>query len=194
MSRTSRAPRRARATTLALALLSAAALLSTTACSSESGDDTRPGRSAEQTPAKAKAKAKANEAGGGREGRDSADGDAPRELAYRAPDPVTDGVVLRQNRTRGSAHLEFRAARKGEGGALTVTVSCEGKGTIEVVLRPMGNSFPMECLDDEVTSISNEFAVDDAERAGTVSVTATSGVQWSLSMGRGEPTERDFSG
>ncbi|WP_086805126.1 hypothetical protein [Streptomyces caniscabiei] len=190
MSRAPRAPRHARATTSALALLSAAALLSTTACSSESGDDTRPGRSAEQTPAKAKA----NEAGGGREGRDSLDGDAPRELAYRAPGPATDGVVLRQNRTRGSAHLEFRAARKDEGGALSVTVSCEGKGTIEVVLRPMGNSFPMECLDDEVTSISNEFAVDDAERAGTVSVTATSGVQWSLSMGRGEPTEQDFSG
>ncbi|WP_060884320.1 hypothetical protein [Streptomyces caniscabiei] len=188
MSRAPRGPRRARATTLALALLSAAALLSTTACSSESGDDRRPGRSAERTPAKA------NEAGGGREGRDSLDDDAPRELAYRAPDPVTDGVVLRQNRTRGSAHLEFRAARKGEGGALSVTVSCEGKGTIEVVLRPMGSSFPMECLDDEVTSISNEFAVDDAERAGTVSVTATSGVQWSLSMGRGEPTEQEFSG
>ncbi|QYX79346.1 hypothetical protein [Streptomyces akebiae] len=184
MSRASRRPHRA--LTTALALLSAAALLSTTACTSETGTGERQqGRSAEQPPTKATATPDPTP------DSDSDEGDAPRQLADRAPAPVADRVVLRQDRTRDSAHLEFGAARKGEGKALTVAVSCEGKGTIEVVLRPTGASFPMECLDGEVTSINNEFDIDDSDRAGTVSVTAAPGVLWSLSMGRGAPTAVD---
>lgn len=172
-----------RRTLITLTLMSAAALLSATGCSS--GGDTeareqRPVRTAGPTPAKATPAADSNEA------------DARRELADRAPDHFAERVVLRQNRTQGSAHLEFGKAEKGEGKALTVAVNCEGKGTIEVVLRPMDASFPMDCLDGEVTSIGNQFAIDDAERAGTVSVTATSGVRWSLSIGRGEPAEQDL--
>ncbi|MDX3639679.1 hypothetical protein [Streptomyces sp. MB09-02B] len=183
MSPTAR--RQDRARTAVLALLSAAALLSTAACSSGSDGDTgsserQPGRSVEQPRAKATPASDANE------------DDTAHELADEAPDPVADRVVLRQNKTRNSAHLEFEAARKGEGKALIVAVSCEGKGAVEVVLRPTGASFPMECLDGEVTHINNEFAIDDADRAGTVSVTAAPGVHWSLSVGRGEPAEHDL--
>ncbi|MDT0571097.1 hypothetical protein RM704_27150 [Streptomyces sp. DSM 3412] len=186
MSRAARGPHRA--LTTALALLSAAALLSTTACTSETGTGERQ-QGAEQRPTKAPAPPDPTSDSGS--GSDWDEGDAPGQLADRAPDPVTDRVVLRQDRTRDSAHLEFGAARKGEGKGLTVAVSCEGKGTVKVVLRPMGASFPMECLDGEVTSVNNEFAVDGSTRAGTVSVTAAPGVLWSLSMGRGEPTPVD---
>ncbi|MFF9041154.1 hypothetical protein ACF090_37470 [Streptomyces sp. NPDC014892] len=183
MSRAARRPHRAFATTLAT--LSAAALLSTTACSSEADGDAgarerQPGGSVEQPRAKATPASDANE------------DDTAHELASEAPDPVADRVVLRQNKTRNSAHLEFEAARKGEGKALIVAVSCEGKGAVEVVLRPTGASFPMECLNGEVTHINNEFAIDDADRAGTVSVTAAPGVHWSLSVGRGEPAKHDL--
>ncbi|MEE1835209.1 hypothetical protein [Streptomyces sp. SP17KL33] len=185
MSRAARRPHRALATTLAA--LSAAALLSTTACSSEVGGDTgagerQPGGSVEQPRAKATPASDAN-------GDDTA-----HELADEAPDPEADRVVLRQNKTRNSAHLEFGAARKGEGKALTVAVNCEGEGTIEVTLRPTGASFPMECLDGEVTSSNNEFTITGTERAGTISVAAAPGVLWSLSMGRGEPSGQDLPG
>ncbi|WP_328838600.1 hypothetical protein [Streptomyces europaeiscabiei] len=173
-----------RRTLTALTLLSAAALLSTTACSSHGDTGSQkqqPVRTAEPSPKK------------GTPGADSNESATERVLGNRAPDPVAERVVLRQNRTRNSAHLEFGKARKGEGKALTVAVSCEGKGTIEVLLRPMAASFPMDCLDGEVTSIDNQFAIDGAESAGTVSVTASSKVRWSLSIGRGEPAEQDLS-
>ncbi|WP_216591009.1 hypothetical protein [Streptomyces brasiliscabiei] len=174
MSRASRTTRSSRPTAAALTLLSAAALLSLTACSSsgDAGADREPARAAERSPAQAKAIAEAQEGG------------TPRELAEQALDPLTDRVVLRQNRTRNGAHLEFDKARQGEGKALTVVVSCEGEGTIEVALRPLGASFPMDCLEGEVSSIQNVFAVDEAARAGTVSVTGPSSVQWSLAIGR----------
>ncbi|UUU22921.1 hypothetical protein [Streptomyces sp. DSM 40750] len=174
----SRMPRR---TLAALTLLSAATLLSATACSSDgdAGTNKRSVRSAEPNPAKATPAADSKKAG---------------ELAERAPDLLGDRVVLRQSRTQDSASLEFGKARKGDGEALAITVSCEGKGRIEVVLRPTDASFFMDCLEGEVTSIHNRFAVDGADRAGTVSVTAASGVRWSLSVGRGEPAEQDLSG
>lgn len=183
----SRMPRR---TLAALTLLSAAALLSTTACSSDgdTGTNKRSVRSAEPSPAKATPAADTDRTS------ETDEAAVSRELAERAPDLLGDRVVLRQNRTQDSASLEFGKAKKGDGEALAISVSCEGKGRIEVVLRPMDASFPMDCLEGEVTRIHNRFAVDGADRAGTVSVTAASGVRWSLSVGRGEQAEQDLSG
>ncbi|QFQ98186.1 hypothetical protein F9278_20480 [Streptomyces phaeolivaceus] len=189
MSRISLASPRSRRTLTALTLLSAAVLLSTTACSSEPGGDTSAQTRHPERPAKATPAAETDDTENTTDTEDETD--TPRELAKRAPDPFADRVVLRQDRTRNSAHLEFDAARKGDGKTLSVAVSCEGEGTIEVALRPLAASFPMDCLDGEVTSINNEFTMDGTERAGTVSVTASTGVQWSLSIGRGEPSEQD---
>ena len=76
---------------------------------------------------------------------------------------------------------------------MTIAVECEGPGRIEVVLRPMFTSFPMTCLDGEVSAEYNQFTKDSAVRAGVVSVTADPGVRWSLSVGRGDPVEEDLS-
>ncbi|MGW0842614.1 hypothetical protein ACWD26_21115 [Streptomyces sp. NPDC002787] len=185
MSRTSRR------TLAALTLLSAAVVLSTTACSSSGGNgaaDEQPVRAASPSPAKATPAAVSDEADA------DVEADASEVSVDRAPDLNMDGrIVLRQNRTQGSASLEFGEAKKGDGEALTVAVECEGKGRIEVVLRSVGASFPMECLDGEVTGIANVFAVEGAAGAGTVSVTSPSNVHWSLSIGRSEPTEQDLS-
>lgn len=181
----SRMPRR---TLAALTLLSAAALLSTTACSSDgdTGTTKRSVRSAEPSPAKATPAADSKEADEGAVSGESVD---------RAPDlGMADRVVLRQDRTQGNASLEFGKAKKGDGDALTIAVECEGKGKIEVALRSIATSFPLNCLDGEVTGTFNQFALDGADRAGTVSVTAAPGVCWSLSVGRGESAEQDLSG
>lgn len=182
--------RTSRRTLTALTLLSAAVLLSTTACSSsgDTGADERPARAAERSPAKTTPATDSDEA--------ETDAEASEATVDRAPDLNMDdgGIVLRQDRTQGGAHLEFGAAKKGDGKALTVAVECEGKGRIEVVLRSVGASFPMDCVDGEVTGIADAFAVDGAADAGIVSVTNPSNVHWALSVGRGEPAEQDLNG
>ena len=166
MSHTSRMPHRGLIATLVL--LSAAALLSTTAWSSGSEVYAEAG----------------------------ATSDLPgREVVDRAPElDMAERVVLSQDRTRGDASLAYGRAEQGDGETVTVAVDCEGEGRIDVVLRPLAASFPLDCRDGEVTSVHNQFTLTGADRAGTVSVTAAPGVHWSLSVGRGEPAEQEFSG
>lgn len=182
-----RASRMSRRTLTALTLLSAAALLSTTACSSngDPGSQKQPVRTAGPSPGRATPAADSNEA----------DAAAVSDVSVdRAPDlAMAERVVLRQDGTRGSASLEFGKAKKGDGETVTIAVECEGPGRIEVVLRPMFTSFPMTCLDGEVSAEYNQFTVNGAVRAGVVSVTADPEVRWSLSVGRGDPAEEDLS-
>ncbi|MFE7764806.1 hypothetical protein [Streptomyces sp. NPDC057438] len=181
MSRSTRGSVRA---LTALTLLSAAALLSATACSpdGDTGAQRRePVRTAESRPAKTTPAADSGEA----------DEAAVTETASEAaPDlDMAERIVLRRDGSRGSASLEFGRARKGDGKTLTVGAQCEGKGEIDVSLRPLGASFSVTCGDGEVSGEYNEFSVEDAVRAGTVTVNASSTVRWSLSVGRGDPTE-----
>ncbi|MDX3522885.1 hypothetical protein [Streptomyces scabiei] len=180
----SRSARTSRRELTALALLSGAVLLAATACSSDgdTGAQRRePARTAESSLARTTPAA------------DSGEGDeaAVSEVSVdAAPDLETaDRVVLRRDGTQGNASMEFGRARKGDGKTLTVGAQCEGKGEIEVSLRPVGVSFTVTCRAGEVSGEYNQFTVDGADRAGTVTVTAPSTVRWSLSVGRGDPTE-----
>ncbi|MFD9037450.1 hypothetical protein ACFVZA_39355 [Streptomyces bottropensis] len=185
MSRPARMPRR---TLTALVLLSAA-LLSTGACSSDGGTGPpkqQPVRTAQPSQAE-------TDPATGSDGADEAD--VPEVSVDRAPDlQMADRVILRRDGTRGNASMEFGKARQGDGDTMSVGVECEGKGRIEVTLRPLHTSFSMECREGEVTGEYNQLTQDAADRAGTVSVTAPSGVRWSLSIGRGEPAEQDLDG
>ncbi|MFI9772589.1 hypothetical protein ACIHJG_37975 [Streptomyces sp. NPDC052415] len=49
----------------------------------------------------------------------------------------------------------------------------------------------MECLADETTTTYNQVGVSGVAKPGTVSVTASSGVQWSMTIGRGDPPAED---
>ncbi|QIB48952.1 hypothetical protein G3H79_19430 [Streptomyces aureoverticillatus] len=69
-------------------------------------------------------------------------------------------------------------------GALSVLVNCRGKGTLKVTVQPMGINFPLDCVNGEVSSTYNELGLKEARPEGTIKVTASSRVQWSLTAGQ----------
>ncbi|MGI5196438.1 hypothetical protein ACQEVY_22785 [Streptomyces sp. CA-288835] len=101
----------------------------------------------------------------------------------------TETVAAEQGGTHGSHSFEFDKGKKGD--ALIVAVRCQGKGTIDVVVRPAEVSFTMDCLDDEVSTAYNQVGVSGVENEGTVSVEAPSTVRWSMTIGRGEAAADD---
>ncbi|MEV5011543.1 hypothetical protein [Streptomyces sp. NPDC055692] len=98
----------------------------------------------------------------------------------------------RQKVTTGNASVPYNKGKKGD--ALTIAASCQGEGKITVTVRPVHVSFPLECGADQVSTVSNEVALSGVERSGVVSVEASSAVRWSLTVGRGAPTEADPAG
>ncbi|MFE9875212.1 hypothetical protein [Streptomyces sp. NPDC005784] len=110
------------------------------------------------------------------------------------PPELDSGASLagRQKVTTGNASIPYSKGRKG--GALTIAASCQGEGKITVAVRPVDVSFPLECNAEQVSTVSNEVALSGVERSGVVSVEASSTVRWSLTVGRGAPTEADPPG
>lgn len=110
------------------------------------------------------------------------------------PPELAPGAILagRQKVTTGNASIPYSKGRKGD--SLTIVASCQGEGKITVTVRPVHVSFPLECGADQVSTVSNEVALSGVERSGAVSVEASSAVRWSLTVGRGAPTEADPPG
>lgn len=96
----------------------------------------------------------------------------------------TETVAAEQEKTRGKRTVEFASGKKGD--ALIVAVRCQGQGTIDVTVQPAKVTFPLECLDGEVSTTYNQIGVPGVDKKGTVSVAAPSTVQWSMTVGRGE--------
>ncbi|MYQ52535.1 hypothetical protein GTW41_15040 [Streptomyces sp. SID4941] len=65
-------------------------------------------------------------------------------------------------------------------GGLAVQVNCQGEGTLHVTVKPVGLSFPLECVDEEVSSTYNEIRLKRARSEGSIQVTAPSTVLWAL--------------
>ncbi|MFD9002049.1 hypothetical protein ACFV0T_13915 [Streptomyces sp. NPDC059582] len=107
------------------------------------------------------------------------------------PPELDTGVTLaaRQGATSGSAHIPFREGAKGD--ALIVAVRCQGPGKVAVMVDSVDIFFRQDCPAHTVGTIYNQVALTGVDRGGTVSVTAPSGVRWSLTVGRGEPVEAD---
>lgn len=157
----------------------AVVLLSVAACTtdhSDAGQPTRPQGSTTPVPATA----------------DTVPGTTQPSL-QKPPELDPDASLAgRQKVTTGNASIPYSKGKKGD--ALTIAVSCQGKGKITVAVRPVQVSFPLECGADQVSTVSNEFALSGVERSGVVSVEAFSAVRWSLTVGRGAPTEADPPG
>jgi hypothetical protein len=100
----------------------------------------------------------------------------------KAPTLPTGAVVAQAANARGSREMEVRGGIKP--GTLSVLVNCQGKGTLTVSVEPVGLSFPLECVDGQVSSILNEFTSKRTSEHGTVSVTAPARVRWALTVGR----------
>ncbi|MEU2430512.1 hypothetical protein ABZ611_13570 [Streptomyces sp. NPDC007861] len=94
---------------------------------------------------------------------------------------VPDGkVIAAVENGSGSKVLELQGGFSS--GNLAVAVNCEGKGTLQVTLEPVGLSFPMKCKDGEVFSTYNQFALKRARQEASVSVQASSKVRWSMTV------------
>ncbi|MEU9785486.1 hypothetical protein AB0H92_31760 [Streptomyces phaeochromogenes] len=124
----------------------------------------------------------------------NADADADADAGsdsdpVKAPPELDDSetVVARRGETRGGGTFEFGEGEKGE--ALIIAVRCQGKGEIEVSVKPVNVGFPLECVDGRAGTATstayNQVDVAGVEKKGTVSVLAPSSVRWSMTIGRG---------
>ncbi|MFE7576949.1 MULTISPECIES: hypothetical protein [unclassified Streptomyces] len=103
------------------------------------------------------------------------------ETVSRAPKPVNDGDVLLSVASR-EGNAELPLTKKIGAGSVAIQVNCRGKGTVDVALKPVGLSFPLECVDGEVSSTYNEIQLKRARSEGSVQITAPSTVSWSLTV------------
>jgi hypothetical protein len=98
-------------------------------------------------------------------------------------------VAGRRQVTTGNAEVPYSRGKKGD--ALTVAVSCQGKGKITVAVESVHVSFPLECGAHGSSSVVNQFALSEAERSGVVSVEASPAVRWSMTIGHGAPAQAE---
>ncbi|MEW2087200.1 hypothetical protein [Streptomyces sp. NPDC005283] len=109
------------------------------------------------------------------------------ESVTKAPKPVGDGkVLLSADSRKGNAVLPLDD--KIDAGALAIQVNCQGKGTLTVSVDPIGLSFPLECIDHEVSSTYNEINLKRARSEGSVRITAPSMVRWALTVEKSSST------
>lgn len=99
-----------------------------------------------------------------------------------APDPVDGQAVARVANARGNREIDIPGGIKA--GTLSLSVNCQGRGTLTVSVQPVGLGFPLECDAGEVSSTYNELHLKTARGRGTVYVTAPSPVRWALTVGR----------
>lgn len=106
----------------------------------------------------------------------------PGETVTKAP-VLPDGEVLAQTaNAHGNQELEIPGGIKA--GPLAILVNCQGEGTLTVSVKPVGLSFPLECVNGEVSSTFNQLNLKKSRTYGTVDVTAPSHVRWALSVGQ----------
>ncbi|MEV7200605.1 hypothetical protein [Streptomyces griseoluteus] len=160
-----------------LSVLGAAMLCPVTACSAHRSDGKQPVRTGHRAASRSATAAAPH---GGRP-------------SVQKPPELSAGETLagRQKVTTGNAEIGFAGGEKGD--ALIVAVRCQGAGVVKVAVRPVRVSFPLKCLVGKASTIYNQIAVSGANRDGTVSVEAPSGVHWSLTVGRGAPAEEEPS-
>ncbi|WP_328939745.1 hypothetical protein OG288_42275 [Streptomyces tauricus] len=112
---------------------------------------------------------------------------SPSESSESSELDDAETVAGRQGVTRGGGSFEFSAGEKGD--TLVIAVRCQGEGKIKLSVQPVNVAFPLNCVDGEASTTYNEVDVAGVEKKGTVSVLGPSSVRWSITVGRGEPTE-----
>ncbi|MEV6019677.1 hypothetical protein WJM95_13430 [Streptomyces sp. f51] len=108
----------------------------------------------------------------------------PGDSVTRAPDLPGHKVVARAVNVHGGEELDVPG---GVGpGSLSIAVNCVGRGTLKVSLDQPAMSFPVTCTAGKVTGVLNTLDRPHgaAHAHATVTVTATSGVRWSIAVAR----------
>ncbi|WP_405891148.1 hypothetical protein OG612_04730 [Streptomyces sp. NBC_01527] len=148
-----------------LAVLAAAVALCVSGCTEEDRPTSHPPTSPSAQPSPSKTSDRAEHVEG--------------ETVSKAPAQVNDGRMLLSVASRkGNAALPL--TKEIGIGRLAIQVNCQGEGTIEVSVEPVGLSFPLECVEQEVSSTYNEIILKRARSEGTVRVEAPSSVRWAL--------------
>ncbi|MFD8967234.1 hypothetical protein ACFV0C_19950 [Streptomyces sp. NPDC059568] len=98
-----------------------------------------------------------------------------------APPPFRGGEILLTAKSRkGNATLPL--AKKIGDGRLGVQVNCQGTGILSVLVEPIGLSFSLDCVAQEVRGTANEIDLKRTPAEGTVRITAPSTVTWALTV------------
>lgn len=105
----------------------------------------------------------------------------PGESVTKAPALPEGHVVAQAVNASGNQEIDVKGGLKS--GPLSIMVNCQGKGKITVAVKPVGLSFPLECVTGEVSSTFNQLSLKRARTQGTVSVTAPSTVRWAITVG-----------
>ncbi|MEV5145504.1 hypothetical protein [Streptomyces sp. NPDC052727] len=106
----------------------------------------------------------------------------PGESVTKAPALPDGDVVAQAVNASGNREMDVKGGLKG--GPLAVLVNCKGNGKLTVEVKPVGLSFPLECVAGEVSSTYNQLDLKRTRQQGTVSVTAPSNVRWAITVGR----------
>ncbi|MBT3162033.1 hypothetical protein HTV80_02760 [Streptomyces sp. Vc74B-19] len=118
--------------------------------------------------------------------------------AARQPAPVTpppldagsgESTAGQHGPARGNAVFPYTAGTRGK--ALTVAVSCRGRGGVEVRLPVPHADFRLACGSGDSAVTYHQLALPAAHRAGSVRVTAPSGITWAVTVGRSDPAAED---
>ncbi|MEW1605034.1 hypothetical protein AB0450_29945, partial [Streptomyces sp. NPDC093808] len=112
---------------------------------------------------------------------------AARSSAPVTPPALDGGTAGAHGPAHGNAAFSYAPGARGE--VLTVAVSCRGAGTVQVRIPVLHAGFPVACGAGKPAVTSHALALPAAHRAGTVRVTAPSGVTWAVTVGRDGPAE-----
>ncbi|WP_435975569.1 hypothetical protein [Streptomyces sp. Qhu_M48] len=69
-------------------------------------------------------------------------------------------------------------------GSLGIMVSCKGKGTVRVTFEPSGLAFPLECVDQVVSTTYNQIDLKYDRSSAHVHVEAPGSVRWAMTVGQ----------
>lgn len=164
---------------VALSLLSASVLAPLAACSADSHRAKPPTRSS-ATGAEPTTQNEATDAA---------------QLSVEHPPELEENetLVAQHAKAHGNRTVPFGSGKK-KGQALIVAIRCQGKGTIDVTVRPTDVTFPLECLDSEVSTTYNLVGGSSVSQSGSVSIEAPSSIKWSMTVGRGDAPEEEATG
>lgn len=84
--------------------------------------------------------------------------------------------------SKGNAELELPAGMAKA--PLSIAVNCQGKGILEVTVKPINLSFPLKCVESEVSSTFNQIALKRPRAEGAVYIEAPSSVRWAVAVGQ----------